>query len=349
MDKMDKKTFEKYFMYKEIFETPLVLEKLQRKRNSIQKIVGEIEAFSPDVILEVSRGTSDNAAIFGKYALEYTFNKHVSLAAFSLYNWYGRHPSLKNALVIAISQSGETEDVCKLVEKANGENGKTLGITNSKKSTLYRTAQHKIYLEAGKERSVAATKTYSATLAVFLQLAESKGVKVNFSLLIKNIETILKKERRIFEIAERYRFANDFIVIGRGFNFSTSQESALKLRETSQVNAVGFSAIDFLHGPLSSISPLLPVVFFIPEDETYSSNLSVLKKIKEANGDVLVVSDSDEALAYGDEAFKIPHGNTLTYPLINIVFSQMFAFFVSIVKRKNPDTPKLLKKITRGM
>jgi len=338
-----------YFMYKEIFETPAVLERIRKNRESTRKVFERIAEFNPSSVMAVSRGTSDNAATFGRYAIEYAAGLHVSLAAFSLYTWYGRYPNLKNTLVLGISQSGETEDVCKVVRIANKEGALTLGITNTEGSTLQKESTLSLLLNAGEERSIAATKTYSATLMVLSELATLFGVEADFDRLISGVESVLKREKEIYEIAERYRFANDFIAIGRGFNYATSDETALKMRETSQINAVSFSAIDFLHGPLASLTPLIPVIFFIPRDETFRSNMEVLDKIKEKGGDVLVVSDAKEALSRGDVSFEISREDTLYYPIVNIVFAQLLAYGIAVVKKKNPDKPQFLHKITRGV
>ncbi len=338
-----------YYMHREIFETPDVLERIHKNRNKIAKVFEEIVKFNPVNIMEVSRGTSDNAALYGRYALEYAARLPVSLAAFSLYSWYGRFPNTSKTVVIGISQSGETEDVCSVVKITGDSGALTLGITNTKESTLFKISKRAIYLGAGKEKSIAATKTYSATLMVFLELAVLFGESADFKKLFKGVENVLSRESEIFDIAERYRFANDFIAIGRGFNYATCNETALKMRETSQINAVGFSAIDFLHGPLASVSPLIPIVFFIPDDATFSSNLEVLRKIKEKGGDVLVVSDRKEALDAGDVSFSIPSSDTLSYPIVNVVFSQMLSFSIAVLKHKNPDKPQFLSKITKGV
>ena len=338
-----------YFMHKEIFETPEVLERIHRNRKRTEKVFEQIAQFTPLSVMAVSRGTSDNAATFGRYAIEYAAGLPVSLAAFSLYTWYGRYPNLKSTLIIGISQSGETEDVCKVVRIANKEGALTLGITNTRGSTLHKESKLSLLLGAGEERSIAATKTYSATLMVLSELAVLFGAKADFGKLIRGVKSVLKREKEIYEIAERYRFANDFISIGRGFNYATSNETALKMRETSQMNAVSFSAIDFLHGPLASLTPLIPAVFFIPDDETFRSNVEVLKKIKEKGGDVLVVSDVKSALEMGDVSFEIPHQDTLYYPIVNIMFAQLLAYSIAVTKKKNPDKPQFLHKITRGV
>jgi len=339
----------KYFMYKEINETEEVLERIFENRPKTKKIFEEIFNFNPNQIVEVSRGTSDNAAIFGKYAFEFATGLNVSFASFSLYTWYKRYPSLSKALVVGISQSGETEDVCEVIKIANREKALTVGITNTEGSTLAKESKLTIFLNAGKENSIAATKTYTATIFQLAEIATFFGIETDFKKLMKGVKAILNRKEEIFDIAKRYKFANDFIVIGRGFNFSTSNELALKLRETSQVNAVSFSVIDFLHGPIASLTNLTPLIFFIPNDETLKSNMEVLEKIRKKGGDILVVSDVKDALKKGDVSFEIPETDTIYYPVINIVFAQLLAFGIAITKKKNPDKPQFLNKITRGV
>jgi glucosamine--fructose-6-phosphate aminotransferase (isomerizing) len=335
-----------FFMHKEIQESVKLIKEYSQRKTEFEGIYKKISNYDPNTVIFISRGTSDNAATYGKYVFEYAFSIPSSFASFSLYTWYKRYPKLKNVLGIAISQSGETEDVVKVVETFNKENALSIGITNNENSRLYKISDIPFLLRGGEEHSVSATKTYTLTLMFFLHLANFVLKDIDFESLHKGVLYVLKNEDYIAKLTERYKFAKHFFILGRGFNYPTALEFALKLRETSIVNAVGFSSVDFLHGPIASLTNETPVIFFLPKDETYDSNLAILKRIKDEGGDVLVVSDVE---GMNNLSFKIPSVSTLLYPVVFAIFLQLFSFYLSREKGLNPDKPSKLKKVTYGI
>lgn len=335
-----------YFMWKEIHEVPSIVD-FYRGRNEFKDISEKILSFSPSSVVIASRGTSDNAAIFGKYVLEYIYKIPVSFASFSLYIWYRKFPNISKVLGIGISQSGETSDVVKVIEVFNENKGFTLGITNEKDSTLAKISNIRFFLNAGKENSIAATKTYSATLLFFLGLANFQESVVDFKKIEQSVKLVFEKEDEIRSLVSRYRFAKDFVILGRGFNYPNALEFALKLRETCIVNAVGYSAIDFLHGPVASLNPETPVIMFLPKDETFPSNSEVLQELISYKADVLLITDAD--LPRNVLSFKINSVRTLEYPIVFATFLQLFSFYLSLEKRLNPDKPEKLRKVTYGI
>ncbi|BAL80430.1 putative glucosamine-6-phosphate deaminase [Caldisericum exile AZM16c01] len=334
-------------MLKEIREVLDVIDKY-KSRKDFDEIKEKILEFNPASIIIASRGTSDNAAVFGKYVLESIFKIPVSFASFSLYLWYRSFPFLKNVLGVGISQSGETVDVVKVIETFNREGSLTLGITNESDSTLAKISKISFLLEAGKEHSVAATKTYSSTLLFFLGLANNLNGISDFDSIKESVNNVIEKSNDIQKLVTRYRFAESFIILGRGFNYPNALEFALKLRETCLVNAVGYSTVDFLHGPIASLTPETPVILLMPHDETFESNLEVLKTLISYNADVLVVSDFQD-LPSNVFHFYIKEGKTLEYPVYIASFLQLFSFYLSIEKKLNPDKPEKLRKVTYGI
>jgi glucosamine--fructose-6-phosphate aminotransferase (isomerizing) len=336
-------------MIQEIRETISVLNLLLREEGAFIKEIGQrFAAIDPDVVLESGRGTSDHACIYGQYLIESLLRIPVALALGSLYTNYDLSPNLRHGVVLALSQSGETEDVCRVAEQAVKNGTFTIGITNTKNSTLDKTVTpNSLFLQAGPERSIAATKTFSASLAILLLLVHAiKGDTFNLDPVLENLASILEREKEVYQQALCYTFANDFVVLGTGYCYANALEGALKLKETCYINAQGLSSVDLIHGPLAVLNPDLPVLMFAPNDACLDLNLAVLERIKSTRAHVLVVSDSDKALQYGDLAFRIPSVDPTIYPLENALFSQLFAYSLSTARKQNPDNPRFLNKIS---
>ncbi|MDK2946557.1 MAG: hypothetical protein PWQ85_1342, partial [Geotoga sp.] len=180
--------------------------------------------------------------------------------------YYKTPPNLKNAMVIGISQSGETKDVNEVLKIAKKENAFTIGITNNLNSTMAKILGEDIlYLNAGVEKSVAATKTFVSSLAILLFLTNIiNGEDLEINKLKKLVDYVISKEKVIKEIAKMFVFAQDLIVLGTGYNYSIALEGSLKLKETCYINAQGMSTIDFVHGPLAMLEPNIPIIIFAP-------------------------------------------------------------------------------------
>jgi glucosamine--fructose-6-phosphate aminotransferase (isomerizing) len=335
-----------YFMYNEIHEELKILNDY-KKREDFLSIKDEILSFNPCSFMIASRGTSDNASVFGKYVIESTYKIPVSFASFSLFTWYNSYPHLERVIGIGVSQSGETQDVIKVIESFNNAGSLTIGITNSISSTLAKISKIAFHLNAGEEKSIAATKTYFASLLFFLGLANAFKKVVDFDSITDSVSHVFYNSNIIKDLVIRYRFAKNFIILGRGFNYPNALEFALKLRETSLVNAIGYSSIDFLHGPIASLSSETPVIFLMPKDETFPSNLEILQVLISYNAHVLVITDGE--VPKGVLSFNIKGSNTLEYPIAIATFLQLFSFYLSVEKQLNPDKPERLRKVTYGI
>ncbi|MGC9212950.1 MAG: SIS domain-containing protein [Athalassotoga sp.] len=339
-----------YRMIEEIHETPKVIERLiSNEGQKIEEIAKIFKRISPDVMIAAGRGTSDNACIYGQYLFESEIGIPVALALGSLYTHYKKTPNLKNGVVMGISQSGETEDVCEILKQSVNQGTFTFGITNHSESTMTKLlGNNTIFMNAGIEKSVAATKTFSASMAgVLLLVYAIKEKKFEIDDLKSMYDEIFDREEEIRNLAQRYSFARDLVIIGTGFNYPVALESALKLKETCYISAQGLSSVDLVHGPLAMLDPDIPVLIFAPDDSTIELSAKVVDRIKETGSHTFIVSDNDELLRKGDLSFKILPSKRELYPFENALFIQLFAFNLSISKGLNPDLPRFLHKVSK--
>lgn len=340
-------------MMEEIREQPLALARTlaggQRGVEAFRKVVARRR---PKLIVLVARGTSDNAALFGRYLLEITTGIPVSLAAPSIVTLYGARPVYRDALVVGISQSGESTDTNLVIEQARKAGALTLGITNERSSSLARAAEHVFQVRAGKEKSVAATKTYTGQMLMMYLLAYALGGRVRLTdleRLPELVELALGLEDEIGELSERYRFMSHAVVVGRGLNYSNAFEFALKLMETCYVVAERFSSADFLHGPIALVEPNFPVFAFAPSGVTWGSIGATLAKLHGLRAEVVAITDAGNREAGGNttRVIRLPRAiREVMTPISYIVPAQIFAACLAGQKGLNPDRPRTLTKIT---
>src|SRR5271163_333032 len=269
-------------MLDEIREQPAALERsLCSGLRAAVRLSRALESRRPKLILLAARGTSDNAAQFARYLLEITTGIPVSLAAPSILTLYGATVRLEHAMVVAISQSGESTDTNVVLERARERGALTVGITNEPRSALARLAEHVFLVRAGRERSVAATKTYTGQLLMCYLLAHALGGRIRLDDLRRLpewAEAALTIEPEISERAERYRFMERAIVVGRGLNYANAFEFGLKMMETCYILADRFSAADFLHGPIAMVERAFPVFLFTPPGATWPGMRDMLAR-----------------------------------------------------------------------
>ncbi|PMQ02160.1 MAG: glucosamine--fructose-6-phosphate aminotransferase [Dictyoglomus sp. NZ13-RE01] len=337
------------FMYKEIKEGVEVLEKLYNNIEIFEKVTEKIKEFNPKNIIFVARGTSDNACVWGRYYFESNIKIPVSLCAPSLYTIYNSPPQLNDSLVIAVSQSGESEDICEVVRNANNQKALTIGITNNLNSKLANLAQNVIYLNAGEEKSVSATKTYLAELFALYLLANiwlNRNNSKEVEKLFNSLKEVIRREGEIKEKALPYKFMEHCVILGRGYNLASALEMSLKLKETSYILAEPYSTADFLHGPLALVSFGFPIFMFIPKGESLTTSYETLKILEEKEVDIFLFSN-EEALNQKYNGFyissEIPESLT---PLLFILPAQFFTYFLTIIKGLDPDNPRYLRKVT---
>lgn len=343
-------------MLEEIRQQPEILARtLASELKRIGKFKAVMDRKRPRLVVLAARGTSDNAAQFGRYLIEITTGIPVSLAAPSVQTVYGAKLNYKDALVVAISQSGESTDTNVVVESARRAGAVTVGITNESGSTLAKTAEHVFLVKAGREKSVAATKTYTGQLMMVYLLAYALGAKIRIADLEKipaYTQSAISLQMEIFALAERYRYMKHAVVVGRGLNYANAFEFALKMMETSYVVAERFSAADFMHGPIAMVDPNFPVFLFAPSGPTWSSMEEMMLKLRSLKAESVVITDRRNAAAAGlaNRVISIPERITeLFTPIPYIVPAQLFAAALATEKNLDPDRPRTLAKITRTM
>lgn len=343
-------------MHKEILSQPSVLELLFKKEwKRIQSFAQILRKKNIPVIGFVARGTSDHATLLAKYIFEIKNRIPVYHFNPSIFTLYKTKLDLKNFLVIGISQSGESTDVVAVLEKAKECGAFTCAVTNEKNSAITRAADFTFYLHAGKERALAATKTYTATLyflyLLSLALADDAPSVETMRKIPETLHTMLcVVDEKIKETCQRYRYMDECAVLARGFNLATAQETALKLEETCEVKALSFSAADFLHGPVVLAEKDFPVFVYAAKGAAFSLMKDAVKTLVEKETDVCVLTNSKEISTRKISCLHIsvPFEEIYT-PLFFIAAGQLFAYHIANLKGLNPDKPRYLTKVTRTM
>jgi len=342
-------------MLKEIHEQPDILERLaEAEHPNIKSLWAEMKNRGSEFITICARGTSDNAAVFGKYLFEIVGGVITSLAAPSVFTLYGGEFDLSKWLMIGISQSGESTDVTEVMRRAREMNALTVGITNADNSTMADLGDFTLLCRAGEERSVAATKTYTATLGILYlmanTIAENDGLIEGLKSAADAMRKVFGIESEIARVVERYRYMEECMVIARGINQATCQEAALKLAETCYIVAKPYSAADFMHGPIATIDKGFPVFLYAPPGKSYESMLELADTLNEKGAELIVISTEEEILSKAKTPIRIPCGVEETYsPVLYIVVGQLFAQYLALAKGNNPDHPRGLSKVTLTM
>ena len=349
-------------MLNEIRQQPAALERtLRRELRGVERLRRLLAARRPRFIILAARGTSDNAAQFGRYLLEIATGIPVSLAAPSIFTLYGATLDFRDALVVAISQSGESTDTNLVLEQARACGALTVGITNEEESALAGLAEHVFLVRAGREKSVAATKTYTGQLLMLYLLAYALGAPLRVDDLRRLPDwaaAALRLEKEIAARAERYRFMEKAVVVGRGLNYSNAFEFALKLMETCYVMAERFSSADFLHGPIAMVASSSPVFLFAPAGVTWPSTKPMLERLAQVPTETCLITDRanrEAAAAAGSIVVPArlekrgPLPADLYTPIPYVIPAQLFAACLSAEKGLDPDRPRGLTKVTRTL
>jgi glucosamine--fructose-6-phosphate aminotransferase (isomerizing) len=341
-------------MLQEIAEQPATLEKtIAEERAKVSRLGEALKQRDVDLIVLVARGSSDNAALFGRYLLEITTGIPVSLSAPSVHTLYHAKLNLKHALVIGVSQSGEGEDINRVLENARECGAFTIGITNEAQSSMVSLVDETLLMHGGRERSVAATKTFTGQMMLFYLLAgalanDDRAIK--YELIPDYAARALEQKPAIVELVQRYVFMENCVVVGRGLAYANAYEFALKLMETCYVVAERFSSADFLHGPLAMIERHFPVILFAPSGAMLKGTKELIKRLHELRADTLVITGDLDAASKCSRAIIMPREiDEFLAPIPYIIPAQLFAALLAEAKGLDPDAPRSLSKVTRTL
>jgi len=340
-------------LYSEIFEQPAILRNLiDTQKEKMDGIAAEILKRNPSFVFLAARGTSDNAARYANYLWGAYNRLPVALATPSLFTYYQAPPSLNNALVMGVSQSGKSPDITSVISEGKKQGCLTLAITNEPNSPLASGSDFVIDIMAGAEKAVAATKTYTAELTALAMLSAALGNdskrKKELAHVPEWADEILTQNDHIRGMAQRYLFMERCVVLGRGFNYSTAFEWSLKLKELAYVVAEPYSSADFQHGPIAMVERGFPVMAVAPGGKVFESLLPLLAGLRnDHNVELLTISDQQSAFDISQSSIRLPKDiPEWLSPLISIIPAQLFCFHLTQAKGFNTEAPRSIHKVT---
>jgi glucosamine--fructose-6-phosphate aminotransferase (isomerizing) len=337
----------------EIREQPRALLRLLERSDDYARVARSIRKRGATTVRMVGHGSSDNAASYGVYAFGLLPGWTAMRDSISLTVYYGATLELASSSVLALSQSGRTPDVVEYVAKANAAGAFTVAVTNDPGSELGSAAAAVLPLSAGDEQAVAATKTYLNQVAALGLLAahaagEGERFAAELAVVAKKLRRLIADlETRITSVAIPFAFAGRMFVVGRGTEFATAREIALKLLETCRVAAEPLTATDLAHGPVAALDPLFPVWVVASDDETLPAVLEAAGRAHEAGATIIASGSAAEAVAGADYVLPVPKPpSPLQSPLLSVVPGQLFAWALARTKGLDPDEPRGLTKVT---
>jgi glucosamine--fructose-6-phosphate aminotransferase (isomerizing) len=347
-------------LHDEIVEQPeRARELLARRSDHVAGIARALAGRRIDLVLVAARGSSDHAAIYALYLFGTLHRIPVALAAPAITSVYGVAPRLEHALVIGISQSGRSPDVVGVLDAARRQGAPTVAITNDPASALATTAEHVIDIGAGPELATAATKTYTLSLlAVAMLVAALDGgtgfagdaaARADALARVPDVMAAALAGEGAAEAVARERAELDrCIVLGRGFEYATAREWALKLKELAQVAADPYSSADFQHGPLALVEPGYPILAVAPSGATLAGQRELLARLQEEHAvDLVVMSDDEATCALGDAALRVPIAPAeWLSPLVSALPAQLFAYHLTRARGLDTEQPRWISKVT---
>jgi len=340
-------------LHSEIFEQPERLAALlENQKQTVLEIAKAIKSRNVPYAFLAARGTSDNA---GRYA-NYLWGAHnqlpLALATPSLFTFYQSPPKLQNALVIGVSQSGQSPDIVSVLEEGRKQNCLTLAITNIPDSPLAKAADFVLDIQAGAEKAVAATKTYTTELMAIAMLSAALSDSQEYWNQLASVPEwaryVLKLDQNIAQMAQRYRYMTHCVVLGRGFNYSTAYEWALKLKELTYTIAEPYSSADFQHGPIAMVEGGFPILAIAPKGKVHDSMKEMLTRLRtQMDAELVLISDDTDSLKLAQSPIQLPPQipEWLT-PLVSILPAQLFACHLTTVKGYDTEKPRSITKVT---
>ena len=340
-------------LHSEILEQPKRLSELVvNQREAVEYAAREIKGRDVQFVFLAARGTSDNAGRYANYLLGGVNGLPLALATPSLFTFYHTPPRLKNALVIGISQSGKSPDIVSVLAEGQQQGCLTLALTNVPDSPLAKSADLLLDLQAGPENAVAATKTYTAQLMTLAMLSAAlKGDGSAWEDLVRVsewVDEVLRWEASIEQAVQRYRYMQQCVVLGRGYNYATAFEWAIKLKELTYIGAEPYSSADFMHGPIAIVNGGFPVLAVAPSGKVFDSMFEIMKMLKnDLKAELVVISNEPAALKLAEVALPLPASlPEWLSPIPSIVAGQLFAYHLTRIKGNNTEQPRTIHKVT---
>ena len=354
-----------HYMLKEIFEQTLSIQNAVRGRLNVEECTAQLGGLnlSPQELREIDRilitgcGTAMHTGIVGEYIIESLAHVPVEIdyaSEFRLRN----SPLDRRTLVIAVSQSGETEDTLGALREAKRKGHRVLGICNNVASTLARETDGGVYMYAGPEVSVAATKSFTSQTVIFVLLGlllgrmrylsatQGREIIQAIEALPDQITHILRQSEQIRAIAEKYRHAKSMLYFGRQMQYGVALEGALKMKEITYIHAEGHPTAELKHGVIALVDENTPSVFLCPKDGVYDKNINNLQQIKARKGPVIAVATEgdEDILTQADDVFYIPAAPEYVAPILSVVTLQLFAYHMAVILGRDVDKPRNLAK-----
>jgi len=339
-------------LYREIYEQPAVLGRfLREERATMQQLAAAIRERDISHVVIAARGTSDNAARYAKYVLGAQNGLTVALATPSLFSIYKKPPRFGKALVLGISQSGKSPDIVAVLAEARRQGALTAVITNIPSSDLAQQGDFVLALHAGEEKAVAATKTYTGQLAAIAllsaALADDEAMLTALAQMPERMTQTLAANPAVDRAAERYRTMRACVVVGRGYNYATAFELALKMKELTYTMVEPYSSADFMHGPLALVEAAFPAIVIAPAGVMLPEMQAFIRTLNERGAETIIVSDDAETLALA----RTPLGLGTAVPewlspLTTILPGQLFAMHLAHTRDYNVDAPRGIQKVT---
>jgi glucosamine--fructose-6-phosphate aminotransferase (isomerizing) len=329
----------------EMAEQPARLQRLIGRLDAIGERVRAVAPAPLNGITMVARGSSDNAAVYGRYLLEAATGKPVSLAAPSLHTLYGVDVDYSGQLVIAVSQSGATPEIVRTLRALQDGGGRGLAITNDPESALAKAAGEVVELEMGEERAVPATKTVTGQFTTFAIIASALGrvpfARSELAKVPEWVRSVLDDPSPVAAAAEALVGARHLIIVARGYLFAAALETALKIKETCSLLADGYSAADLRHGPIVAVTRGLPVVALCVSGPAFSDVMSLVEDLRARQASVLVIGSG--AGADVPLPGEVPEALA---PILAVVRGQQLAHELALRLGYDPDSPEGLTKVT---
>ncbi|MFO7537297.1 MAG: SIS domain-containing protein [Chloroflexota bacterium] len=342
----------KTHLYREIHQQPEVLARLYpQARPALTELARLIERHQVTQVVVAARGTSDNAGRYAQYLLGSMNGLLVTLATPSLFTLYQRPPQLKGTLVLGISQSGQSPDIVAVLAEARRQGAITAVITNTPQSDLAQQGDVVVDLQVGVETAVAATKSYTASLAALAHLSailrRDEKMKAALANLPPAAATTLRIEPAIAQVAPRYRYMERCVVIGRGYNYATAFELALKLKELTYTVVEPYSSADFRHGPLALIEAGFPVIVIAPGGVMTAEMQAFMRQVGARQAEVVAISDEPDTLRLA--RIGLPLETAVAEwlsPITAIIPGQLLALHLAHTRDYDVDAPRAIQKVT---